>query len=488
MIIDYEYQHFQKKLIVSYFDKNGNIKLKYYDYQPTKYIATSLEDNERDEKYVTWDGKPTKEIHTKYPNKYSIYDFLESLPEEEQKDLFEYNEPNIYFIDIETEITTEKLRQELAKTRIISMSIVVKNKILVIGTDPLTKKEIKSIGNDINNEYGTKFNTEWEFKYVQYKSEYDMLYNFLNYMVPKMAVMTGWNFIHFDWVYIVNRARNIGLDVSVTSFTGKLDFANERDPRNFAEMPKHRLIIDYMEIFEKWDQSIKIKESNALNFVAETVLNLKKVDYDGNLKTLYETDKKKFMYYNAIDSILVQLIHEKTKLADIMYGIATLSRTTVSKALSTLNVTEGILRKPLIDVKNIKLVKNEDVHGGGGVKGGWVKEPIRGMATWTCCYDFASLYPTTMRQFNISADSYKGQIIDGGEYSLFNGKKVKIDKTDIITVSGAVFRNEIGVVNKVLGDIYTQRKSYKKVMLAKNIELDHLQKELEELENSIIAY
>jgi len=30
------------------------------------------------------------------------------------------------------------------------------------------------------------------------------------------------------------------------------------------------------------------------------------------------------------------------------------------------------------------------------------------MAMWTCCYDFASLYPTTMRQFNISADSYKG--------------------------------------------------------------------------------
>jgi len=171
-----------------------------------------------------------------------------------------------------------------------------------------------------------------------------------------------------------------------------------------------------------------------------------------------------------------------------MYGITTLSRTTVNKALSTLNVTEGILRKKLIDVKNIKLVKNEDVHGGSGVKGGWVKEPIRGMATWTCCYDFASLYPTTMRQFNISADSYKGQIIEGGEYSLFNGKKVKIEESDIITVSGAVFRNEIGVVNQVLTDIYAERKSYKKIMLEKNIELGHLQKELEELENSIIAY
>jgi len=485
MIIDYEYNN--KNLIVSHFDKKGNIKLKHFNWQPTKFIATSDDDPERDGKYVTWDGHPTKEIYTKYPNKYSIYDFLETLPKEDKDDIFGYYEPNIYFIDIETEISTEKLQAELARTRVISVSIVVKNKILVIGTDPITKKEIKSIGNDINNDYGVKFNKQWEFKYIQYRNEYEMLHNLFNLMIPKMAVMTGWNFIHFDWVYLVNRARKIGIDPSVASFTHKLEFANERDPRNFAELPKHRLIIDYMEIFEKWDQSIKIKESNALNFVAESVLKLKKVDYEGDLKILYETDKKKFMYYNAIDSILVQLIHEKTKLADIMYGIATLSRTTVNKALSTLNVTEGILRKPLLDIKNIKLVKNE-VHGASSVKGGWVKEPIRGMATWTCCYDFASLYPTTMRQFNISADSYRGQVMEDRLYSIFNGHQITLDPTDIITVSGAVFKNEIGVVNKVLGDIYAERKSYKKTMINKNIEIDHIQKEIEELENSIIGY
>jgi len=486
MIIDYEYSN--RNLIVSYFNKKGNIKLKYFPWTPTKFIATSLDDPERHEKYVTWDGKPTKEIYTKYPNKYSIYDFLESLPEEETEEIYGYYEPNIYFIDIETEITTKKLRPELAESRVISLSIVVKDKILVLGTDPLDKKQTRSITNDINNDYGVKFDRKWEFKYIQYKSEYEMLYNFFNVMVPKMSVMTGWNFIHFDWVFLVARARKLGINPDVSSFTGRLEPLNERDPRNFAELPKHRLIIDYMEIFQKWDQSIKIKESNALNFVAENVLKLKKVDYEGDLKVLYETDKKKFIYYNAIDSILVQLIHEKTKLADIMYGIATLSRTTVSKALSTLNITEGIMRKPLIEVKNIKLVKNEDVSGGGGVKGGWVKEPIRGMATWTCCYDFASLYPTTMRQFNISADSYKGQKIVDSNYSLFNGQKILIEDTDIVTISGAVFKNEIGVVNQVLTDIYAERKSYKKTMMAKNIEIGHIQKEIEELENSIVNY
>ena len=105
------------------------------------------------------------------------------------------------------------------------------------------------------------------------------------------------------------------------------------------------------------------------------------------------------------------------------------------------------------------IVKNDNASEGesSSVKGGWVKEPIRGMATWTACYDFASLYPTTMRQFNISADSYKGQKIKNENYALFNGHQIELDPDDIITKNGAVFKNEEGVVTQVLGDIYSQR-------------------------------
>ena len=436
---------------------------------------------------MTWDGKPVKEIYTRYPNKYSVYDFIDNLPEEDQEAIYGYHEPNIYFIDIENEILDKKPQPHLAESKVLSISIITKNKALVIGIDPLTKKEQKSIHNDINNEYGRMFGREWEFKYVQYKSEYDMMLNFFKNFVPKMPVMTGWNFKHYDWVFLVNRAKILNIDPTVSSFTGKLMEENKNDPRNYCELPAHRVIIDYMEIFDKWDQSIKVKESMALDFVASKVLKVKKVNYEGNLKILYATDFKKFIYYNAIDSILVQMIHEKTKLADILYGIATLSRTNVTKALSTLSITEGILRKKLRDQKNIVLVKNEDSSrsGAASVKGGWVKEPVRGMATWTCCYDFASLYPTTMRQFNISADSYKGQKIKGEDLALFNGHQIELEGDDIITKNGSVFRNEIGVITQVMTDIYADRKAYKKTMMAKNILMDEKQRELKELEDSL---
>ena len=491
MLVDYEYRN--KTLITSYIDKVGNIKLKYFPWtNPTKFITTSDDDTEKNEKYTTWDGKSVKEIYTKYPNKYSIYDFIDALPAKEQEELLEYNEPNIFFIDIETEILDSKPQPHLAPSKILSISIVHKDKALVLGIDALTKSEEKSIETDINNEYGKKFDRHWDFKYIQFKSEYDMLLNFFKNYVPKMSVMTGWNFVgpkSFDWVFLVNRARKLGIDPAVSSFTNNLRESNRNDDSDYSEMPAHRIIIDYMTIFKKWDQSIKVKESIALDFVAEKVLGIKKVNYEGDLKHLYATDKKKFLYYNAIDSVLVQMIHEKSRLADILYSIATLSRTTVTSATSTLSITEGILRKKLRDQKNIVLVKNEHSSSDGAdvekVAGGWVKEPIKGMASWTCCYDFASLYPTTMRQFNISADSYKGQKIKGKDMALFHGHQIELEPDDIITKNGSVFKMENGVVTQVLADIYKDRKKYKGMMMKKHIELEDLKKELKELESEL---
>lgn len=489
MIVDYEYNRNSRTLIISFIDKNGQIKLKYYPWQsPTKFIKTTDTDPEKHGKYVTWSGDSVKEIYTKYPTKYSVYEFLDNLPQEEQDMLFSYNEPNIYFVDIENEITTEKPQPHLAPTKILSISIIFKNKALVIGVDPLSEKEQISIQTDINNEYGSKFNRTYEFKYIQYKNEFDMVYNFFKTFVPKMDVMTGWYFTDYDWVFLVNRARKLGIDPKMASFTNQLSEPNRNDPKDHVELPKHRVIIDYMELYEKWDTSIKIKESNTLDFASEKILGVKKVNYEGNLKILYERDFKKFIYYNAIDSILVQLIHEKMKYVDILYGIATLSKIPILSAFSTLSVTEGILREKLKKQKNIVLVKNEEYSNNSesSVKGGWVKEPIKGMAEWTTCYDFSSLYPTTIRQFNISADSYKGQKIKGKNFAMFNGHQIELDDDDIITKSGAVFKNEEGVVSQVMKDIFADRKKYKNLMIQKNFELDKLEKELKELEDSIM--
>lgn len=501
MLVDYEYKNGQ--LLVSYINKQGNIKLKYYPWaNPTKYVVTSDDDKEKSELYTTWDGKSIKEIYTRYPNRYGVYDFLERLPQDEKDTIFNYQEPDIFFIDIENEIIDKKPQPQKAESAIQTISIVNKDKVLVLGTKKITKEESYSIKNGINNHF-KKFNTKYEFMYKYYNTEYDMLLNFFKLMIPKMAVLTGWNFIAYDWVFLVNRARKLGIDPSYSSFTRVLREAY--DPRDFSELPAHRIIVDYMELYKKWDTSIKVKESASLDFVSENILGLKKIHYEGNLKYLYESDYTKFVLYNAIDSALVQQIHHKMKYIDIMYGIATLSKIKAIDAFSTLPVTEGILRDRLKEEKNILFVKDDTKEKQSmSVKGGWVKDPVVGMNAWTVCYDFASLYPTTIQELNISADSYKGNLLrikgkdiyehinilrNGGElYSIFNGYKIKLQKDDIITLNGAVFKNENGVVKQVMADIYAKRKKYKKMMMSANDDLKTMERELEELKEQYNKY
>jgi DNA polymerase elongation subunit (family B) len=177
------------------------------------------------------------------------------------------------------------------------------------------------------------------------------------------------------------------------------------------------------------------------------------------------------------------------KYVDILYGMAVLGKIKIKDAISTLALTEGILREKLREQKNIVLVRDEqsDEYSdapSSSIKGGWVKEPVRGMATWTCCFDFASLYPTTMRQFNISADSYKGQKVKGKDYSIFNGHQIQIEDDDIVTLNDSVFRKEKGVVTQVMGEVYSDRKKWKKVMMQKHEELEKLKEELKKLEDT----
>jgi DNA polymerase elongation subunit (family B) len=100
--------------------------------------------------------------------------------------------------------------------------------------------------------------------------------------------------------------------------------------------------------------------------------------------------------------------------------------------------------------------------------GGYVKEPTVGLHEWVACYDFASLYPNTIVQWGISPEAYKGK-------NLANP-----DESWVKTASGAYFggEEEKPILRTIIKDLYAARKKTKAKMLALQIEIDKLQKDL----------
>lgn len=554
MLIETQYLTNSKKLVVSYVDKSGDIKLKYYNWDtPMKYVSCEDNDPQKHPKFKSWDGKSVKQVEVSHPDRYAIYEFLDSLPESEKNEIFEFNLPKIYFIDIETEIIDGFPEASEANTRVLSVSIVYDDKIILLGLKDMSQDMQDRIINN-TNKYFEKFNANYKFKYIKYEDEFDMLYAFFYKMVPKMPLLTGWNFLNYDWTYLVNRSRKISkwvngkeykIDPAVSSLTKRLNkiWATE------YEVPAHRMIFDYMQLYEVCDTSIKVKESSSLDFVSSKLVGIEKIKYVSsifklkedatilgysfkkddicrsdknglymyvgtkridftddkfnsvkhlfeeinvsNLQKLYDTDFEIYMYYNAVDSVLVQKIHEARNYISIIYAISSLAQIRIvdvvsqmNNALGSLAITEGVLRNRFREMDNIVLFKDEKGDAESTIAGGWVKDPVVGLNQWVVCYDFASLYPTTQRQFYIAPETFVGvQNTDNPKFC-DNGREIDLEK-HVVCVNGVVFEKRKSPTLRMLEDVYADRKKNKNIMMDKKEELKKVLDEIKKLEAEI---
>jgi len=494
MLVETQYLTNSRRLVVSYVDKTGDIKLKYYEWEnPMKYVVCDDNDKDKHPSFRSWDGKSVKQIEVNHPDRYAIYEFLDSLPEKEREEIFEFNLPKIYFIDIETEIIDGFPEAKDAPTRVLSISIVYDDKIILLGLKDMPEDMQDRIITNTNT-YFEKFNANYKFKYIKYDDEFDMLYAFFYKMVPKMPLITGWNFLNYDWLYLVNRSRKLfktingkeyRIDPAVSSLTKRMNKIWSTD----YEVPAHRMIFDYMQLYEVCDTSIKVKESSSLDFVSSKLVGVEKIKYSGSLQKLYEDDFETFMYYNAVDSVLVQKIHESRNYISIIYAISALAKIRIvdvvsqmNNALGSLAITEGVLRNRFREMDNIVLFR-DDTKGEGEstIAGGWVKDPVVGMNQWCVTYDFASLYPTTQRQFYIAPETFVGVRDENNPEYCDNGRKIDLDK-HVICVNGVVFEKRLSPTLRMLEDVYADRKKNKNIMMDKKDELKKVNDEIKALE------
>ena len=464
MILDIEQR--DRDVIISYYDKEGKVAYKQYPINNFQnWYVCDDKDRHASPEFKNWDGRSVKLGNGRNFNKFSLVYFIDSLSEKDREEILAYNMPKTYFVDIETEIVDGFPKAEEAKSRILSFSIITpERKAIVLGLEDMAPDKIKKI-NDDTNEYFKDFDQDWEFKYHKFNSEYDMVYTFLMKFLPKFPMMTGWNFINYDWQYIVNRCKRLQIDISEVGMTGSLDRNDSR--------PLHIGILDYMQLYDKYDRSVKVKESNALDYVSGQVLNVKKIKFTGSLQDLYRDNFTKYIYYNVVDSVLVYYIDQKLKSMEVLLTLANITKMPLYKASSPVAVTEAIMARKLTEQgMRIGSERREDSQKDGQYAGAYVKEPILGFYEGVSAFDFASLYPSIMRQFNISPDAFIEKVSK-------NEIKEKRENKDVIVCdNGVVYNTDDSILRKILADLYGQRKEYKKTSYEYFTKADKLRKRL----------
>ena len=440
-----------RTLWVSYFNLNGEPRFKTYQLLPEDMFNWEVcedKDPKADSKMKNWDGRSVKKVGTRYLNKYRIIEYMEGISFSDKELIFGYHFPKTYFIDIEVEVIDGFPEPSKAESPITTICIVTPSKeCIVLATKDLDRNTILKIGNQINEHFAS-LNEKFTFHFKHFNSEYDMLYTFLHGFVRKFSMMTGWNYVKFDWQYIVNRARKLNIDPSIASPIDKLS--------GKEEFPAHVGVMDYLDIYAKWDRTIDIKEDFKLDTVGEAVVGVKKIKYDGTIQDLYEKEYPKYVFYNAVDTALVYLIHQKIKTMDIALTIAHMSKISIFKAASPVSITESLLAREFLGRDQV-MANDPKASGKKSTQyeGAFVKEPIVGMHAAVAAFDFASLYPSIMRQMNVSPES------------LIKKVKPELRKAEeapdrIVSVTGAVYETEESILKTILTRLYSQRREYKK--------------------------
>ena len=459
MILDYAFDKTKRVLSISYVKENGMKDIMKFNVDRFKtYYYNS------NGKYVNWNGKNCDIKWTETPDKFDIKTYMEELNEDYKAKLQGKSYPKLYTWDIEV-VADEFPEPSVAKYPVSTISIcspecnviILGTKSLNTGGDEYLKTSFQQYIDKLDYFKTTNLKMP-SIKYIRFNTEKEMLIYFLENIVAKVPVLGGWNSMLFDWQYIQNRIKGFYPDIklSKSSCNNSMDYKNYTDivgNKVKLSIPHHTVMLDMMDIIETFDYVIlPQKESMSLDYIAYESLGVNKIEYDGDLEDLYYQDYNKYVFYNAIDSVLVQLIDKRFKTLQNIYTQALYCREKIGAAFGKIAISEALVFNYFYDngIKVIPSDRRKDADRGILV-GAYVRTPTPGKHNYVCCNDFASLYPSSIISCNLSFENLIGEFYD--DEALLEYKN---DYKNYIVVGGNVYKNEGTIEKPKMGELYTR--------------------------------
>lgn len=468
MIIDRTWDKKNKRIIISYIDKNGNRAFH------TKYMHhIKTYEYDKNGKKLTWDEKKCsivyKDANTYQPNEFDMLEYIYELPKEEYDEIMAMRFPRVYFSDIETEISDEFPDPELAEQRVQLISLVGPDlSVMVLGIKPLNdgeKEELKQRylqyidDNEFARSLKAKKNFEPKVFYQYFQTEEAMLEHWYIRIMPKIGCLAGWNYYRFDWQYMYNRcvklfgkfkALNLIKQASPIGEMGYISWTEMDGTKYKIPAPLHCMIWDYMELVKSYEYSMRPYESYSLDWVGSHGVNAHKVKYEGTMKECYERDFPLFVYYNAIDSCLNALIHYRFKSIESPCSMGAVTGVPALKSMGQVALTTANLFKRFYEedrhvVWDYDAVERTKVNYEGAFCG-----CVPGRWEYSVCDDFASLYPSVVRTCNISMESIVKNMVGPdslGRYTEIPWTEEDLDKfrkdpNYFVSLQGTVYKND----------------------------------------------
>lgn len=337
-------------------------------------------------------------------------------------------------IEIQTEGVFPKPEEALFPINLVTIQLLRTGEIYTLGLNAYTGDKLDKSVN-----------------YIHCKSEEHLISNICKILKhKKVTSLTGWNTTGelggFDIPYIVNRIERLKLDCSLSPLNKHIKKHNgDISIPGIADF-------DLLKLYKKY--TYVNHPSYNLNYIGLYELNEGKLDTEGSIQDLWKRDWNLFVEYNVQDVLLVSKLEKKKKLIERAINFYTLTRTPPDKVCSTVAVAEGYIKKILVKRNLVIPDRKETIND--KIKGAFV-DAVPGFYLYSINIDATSLYPSIMRQFNISPETQR----------LYPKDIEGLIKTNM---DGLYFTKEQGIIPEIVTEMFNLRKYHKE--LASKYELE----------------
>ena len=251
------------------------------------------------------------------------------------------------------------------------------------------------------------------------KTENELLGKFIEAMRDiDPDILIGYNSDFFDIPYLYYRMCNtLGEDLARhLSPIGKVNCKKNNSywfKRNqFVEIVGVESL-DYMRLHKKY--SWKDEPSWKLDAIGEKYAKVNKIEYDGNLDQLFETDIQKFIQYNFRDVEILKLLDEKLQYIALTKNLSHKGKHNYSEVYSNSVTQDGAISSYLLSQNIIPPRRDENPIHKKNYAGGYLFCPKAGVYKYMFDEDLTSLYPSIIMSINIGKETLKGRIIDADD-------------------------------------------------------------------------
>lgn len=346
-----------------------------------------------------------------------------------------------FYFDIET--TTDKgfpyYKNPIEKITLITFTTNYSDDIITLLLSPNKKDRVVKVNKN--------------YVIYEYSKEEMMLEAFID-MFRKIDcdLILGWN-VSFDISYLLFRMKALRINYNRLANIGSVRIGKES---------RWGLDIDIFDktIFDLLDgyKHIVLDElpSYSLDYVSKVELG-----DDGGKNTIldmsdaWRNHTAEFIKYNKKDVTLIKTLDLKVGIVDYAEEIKNLGMLTdLNSSFFFSRVIDNIMLKKFGN-QFVFIDKSHEEGRRVGIKGGFVKEPVRGLHKWVLVVDYSAMYPSIVKTFNLSYDTVNVENVDIIINTDEENESCKVINLDLSTK---------GWLPQVLDDMIEWREYYKKRM------------------------